>query len=220
MKKIILTVLTALSLFSAKAQFSIGSDLSIVRQIGESKSFWGLAQSVQPSYGLTKKFLFYATLGYTSADKTTNRFTTNALADTITPKKINYSANTEWRTRQFATGIKYYFKGSYDNEEGLNVYGMAGIGVMSIKLTTDYTAGIDTSNYQSFPPYPGEGTVNKLSFDSGLGIEGPLGGNFFWYTEAKAWIPTDKVTSPYLLGSNKVMPIMVGAGLRVLFGHY
>ncbi len=220
MKKWLL-LFAVVSFFNADAQFSISSDLSVMRQFGKQQSFWSLAQNVQLSYAFTRTESLYFSIGNATPHKEIGKYVTQAKVDTFYPKAIGYRATTSWTTRQFSAGLKHYFAGTHNSETGTNIYGIVGVGLMSVKLLTEYSIGIDTVHYQSIVPYAGTKAVNRLSADLGVGIEAPLRGSFYWYAQAKTWIHAGTIPSNLLTQPNdKIVPVMLGAGIRVLIGNY
>lgn len=220
MKKCIAIAALVFLSVPALAQFSIATDINVMRQFGKQQSFWSMAQTVQFSYALKNKESIYLSIGNSTPHDIKDNFITKAKSDTIFPKAIGYVATSSWRTRQFTAGWKHYFTGGYNSEDGLSIYGLAGAGIMSVKISTQFSLGVDTTHYYALTPLAGTQSVNRLSFDVGLGIEKPIMGNFFWYAEAKTWIHKGAFRSPLLARQNeKITPVMIGGGLRILFGY-
>lgn len=220
MKKFVFLLTAIVLIHQVQAQISVASDANLIGQFGGMKSYWGLAQDVKVSYPLGPKTSAYVSVGYAIPNKLKETFRAGAFSPTAEPPVIRYQATTNRQLRQAHFGIIQYLSGSHKAESGTNIYFMAGAGVMSVKLSTSYTANVDTAEYESFRPYAGEGSAESFSIHTGLGVEQPLGGNFFWYAEAKGWIPVTSFSSPYLKEPEKTPAILIGAGIRVLFGYY
>lgn len=219
MKKLLL-LWALLQAVVAQSQLSIGTDLSLARQMRTEENFWSPVQTIRISYPFSNKISAYASLGYANGHETRHPAATTAFYDSVSPRTIRYTAITTWRTRHGSLGLKYYILGSHAAEAGSNIYLLAGVGGMSVKTSTKYSVSVDTSNYMPIIPYQGEGAETTWSYEAGAGYERPLGGNFFWYLEAKTWQPQGTIKSPYLLGEDKSRVLMFGAGLRILFGYY
>lgn len=219
MKQLLLALMVTISL-AAKAQLSVATDLSLARQERIAKTFWSPVQTIKVSYPLSNKLSLYGGIGYANGNESRHPGATTAFYDTISPREIRYTAFTTWRTRHGAAGLKVYLMGSHKAEAGSNIYLLAGVGGMSVKVSTKYSARIDTSNYRPMIPYEGESAETVLSYEAGLGFEQPLGGNFFWYLEAKTWQPQKNISSPYLIREDRSKVMMIGAGMRILFGYY
>lgn len=121
------------------------------------------------------------------------------------------------RFRQLSVGWKRYLKGAPDAGTGWNLYGYAGFGLLLGRIDNLHSQVIDTVTYL-LPVQEGMGHFKRLTFDLAIGWEKPVGGDFYFYTEARAFIPSSDYPSRYLL-VNKNAPFagMLGAGLRILF---
>jgi len=90
---------------------------------------------------------------------------------------------------------------------------------MSGKITNTFNIQPDTSQY-NLPAYPasGSGRLKRLTFDTVLGYEIPIGMSIYLYGEGRAFIPASDYPTKYLV-QNSNAPFLVGAcaGLRVLF---
>jgi hypothetical protein len=121
------------------------------------------------------------------------------------------------RLKHFSVGYKKYFTGGADIEKGHSLYGYAGFGLLPGRIENRHDAAIDTSLYD-LPVLSGTANFKRLTFDLGAGWERPIGGDFFFYAEARVWIPTTDYPSNYLF-QNRNAPFvgMLNAGLRVFF---
>ena len=90
---------------------------------------------------------------------------------------------------------------------------------MFTKVENVFTPAIDTSLYTA-PTLAGSSEFYRLTIDIGGGIEFPIGGNFFLYSDIRTWIPTTDYPSPYLHNDKNVpLPFMIIGGMRILFGY-
>jgi hypothetical protein len=99
----------------------------------------------------------------------------------------------------------------------VNVYYLAGFGLSVPAVTNAFSPGVDTSRYQISSPLEGKGSYKRLSLDLGIGAEQHFGGNIYGYTDVRTSIPTSGYPSPYLPNNNKFAPVMINAGIRILF---
>lgn len=121
------------------------------------------------------------------------------------------------RFKQISIGWKRYLKGTYDSEEGWNLYGIAGFGLLLGRIQNTQSVTTDTSLY-NVPVTGGKDNFKRLTADLGLGWEVHLGGGIYFYTEGKVWIPTTDYPSNYIFINEKApLVISLNAGIRILF---
>lgn len=114
-------------------------------------------------------------------------------------------------------GWRKYLKGSSDIEKGWNIYGFAGFGLLLGDVDNTHSVFIDSVMY-TIPVRSGKASFKRMTFDMGIGWETPIGGDLFFYTEGKVWIPTTGYPSKYILANNNAPFVaMLGAGIRVVF---
>ncbi len=114
-------------------------------------------------------------------------------------------------------GWKHYLKGAYNAEEGWNLYGYAGFGLMFGVAENTHSINIDSASYV-IPVLQGKDKFKRLTFDLGLGYEIPLGGDIYLYMEGRTLIPTTDYPSRYLfINENAPWFGSVNGGLRILF---
>ena len=102
-------------------------------------------------------------------------------------------------------------------KEGYNIYGYAGFGLLLGRMDNSHSVSTDTTLY-NVPVLAGKANFKRLTVDLGLGWEIPIGGDFYFYTEGKVWIPTTNYPSKYIfVNSNAPYVAMLGAGIRILF---
>jgi hypothetical protein len=133
------------------------------------------------------------------------------------PQTVGYSATSTQRFRQVSTGFKQYIKGTYDNEESWNLYGMAGFGLLFGRVENAHNQSIDTSRYiMPQKAIAGTGDFKRLTFDLGAGVEMLLGTSIYLYAEARTWIPASDYPSPYLYNNNLPRTLTLSTGIRIL----
>ena len=177
-----------------------------------------MGQNIITDFHFTKKNGAYIYACYYSGGRFENTLTATAKSQATTPQQINFVNRAKVRLRQFSMGWKHYLHGHIESAR-LNIYGMAGFGIIFGKATNEYTAAIDTTLYD-LPERPvnATGKFKRLSVDLGLGLEYPLGSDIYLYSEGKVWIPASSYPSKYLF-TNDEAPFsgVLSLGLRVLF---
>ena len=200
-------------------RFSVAPDISLMRNFSPKQKFWSLGQTIQFNFHFNSKQSAYAWITYYTPGKFGNDFTATSKSSAVTPLAIPFKASERWRNNEISLGWKHYFKGSYDVETGYNIYSTAGFGLMFTKVENVFTPAIDISLYNT-PTLPGNSEFYRLTIDLGTGIEFPIGGNFFLYSDVRTWIPTTDYPSPYLHSNKNVpLPFMISGGMRILFGY-
>ena len=214
-----LAVFTATASISQQSypQFGLATDLGVQRNFKKEQRYWAIGHTVTANFHLTHKEGVYVMFAYHSNGKFSNRVTATAKLPATLPQTINYTNEANMRIKQFTIGYKKYLKGAADAEKGWNLYGFAGFGLLLGKVNNTHSTVIDTVDY-NVPVRSGEANFKRLTFDLGLGWELPLGGDFYFYTEAKAAVPASDYPSKYIF-VNKNAPFTgwLGAGLRILF---
>lgn len=203
----------------AQIRFSMAQDISLMRNFSPKQKFWALGATLQANFHFNKKQTAYAWLNYYTPGKFRNDFIATAKSQAIIPSSIRYRASASWRNNEVSFGWKHYFRGSYDAEEGWNLYTLAGFGLMFTKVENIFSPAVDTSRY-NIPVWSGTSKFYRLTLDLGAGVEFPIGGNFFLYGDLRTWIPTSDYPSPYLHNNKNVpLPFMASGGMRILFGY-
>jgi hypothetical protein len=203
----------------AQIRISVAPDLSLMRNFSPKQKFWSLGQTIQFNFHFNAKQSAYAWLTYYTPGKFENNFNAIAKSQTTTPSVIPFKASAKWRNNEVSVGWKHYFKGSYDAEAGYNIYSTAGFGLMFTKVENVFAPAIDTSLYTT-PTLSENSEFYRLTIDLGTGVEFPIGGNFFLYSDVRTWIPTSDYPSPYLHNNKNVpLPFMISGGMRILFGY-
>lgn len=217
---IILTAVFVLfnkNVFSQAKGFSITTDLDIQRSFKKEQQYWAVGQTAQVQFHFTQKETIYFWFAYYSNGKFSNDLTASAKNISTNPQTINYLNDARMRFKHLSLGWKHYFKGTYDADQAWNLYSYAGFGLMLGQINNSQSVPVDTSVYY-VPVLNGKATFKRLTFDLGLGWEVNLGGDIYFYNEARVWIPTTDYPSNYIL-INQNAPVMgsLNFGIRILF---
>ena len=222
MKKVLLVLCVNLILHSslfAQVEFSLGTGVAGLRNFSPQQQFWAIGQTVQANFHFLPKESAYASLDYYTEGKFKNNFVATTRPPFAPPFQIPFTATGRLTYRQLSIGWKQYFKGTYNAENEINIYGVAGFGFLFAKVRNQFSPAIDTSRYFVATRPTIESRFRRLTFDLGLGAELPLGGNFFGFADVRTWLPASSRPSPYLHNQQDVpLALTASAGLRVLFG--
>jgi hypothetical protein len=203
--------------FSQPTQFSIATDLGLQRSFKKGQQYWAGGHTIQAQFHFTPKEGAYAWVSYYTNGKFSNNVTATAKSTVTVPQQINYVNNALMRFKQVSIGWKKYLKGTFDIEEGWNIYGYAGFGLILGRVENTHSVSIDTVVY-NVPVRLGIGNFKRLTVDLGLGWEIPLGADIFLYAEGRVWIPTTGYPSKYIfVNANAPLVGMINAGIRILF---
>lgn len=210
-------VVLAANTLAQPVQFSICTDLGFQRSFKKEQRFWAAGHTTQCNFNINRKDVIYFLFGYFTEGKFKNNVTATAKSPLTTPQQIGYTNRATMRFKQFSLGWKKYLKGTFDAEEGWNLYGIAGLGLLFGRVDNNHSATIDTSLYDT-PVYSGKAGFKRLTLDVGLGWEVPVGGDFFFYTEGKLWIPTTDYPSKFIfINDDAPLAAVLSAGIRILF---
>jgi len=200
-------------------RFSILPDISLMRNFSPGQRFWALGETVQGNVHFSPKETMYGWLTYYTPGKFKNNHSADAKLNTTSPLSIPFRSTSRWRNNEFSLGWKHFFKGAFDNENTINIYSIAGFGLMFTKVENLFNTSIDTTQY-NVPLLSGKNKFYRLTLDLGVGAEYPLGADFFIYSDLRTWIPTSDYPSKYLASNKNVpLPLMISAGLRILFDY-
>jgi len=220
LKKSIISILLILVLKPASSQlthYSIATDLAILRNFKKEQQFWVVGQTILANFHLTSKDGIYTWFAYYTNGKFKNNLTATAKSSVAQPQQIAYINDAKMRIKHFSIGWKKYLKGTSDEEKEWNLYGFAGFGLMLGRIENIHSVVIDTTVYNT-PVRSGKANFKRLTFDLGFGWEIPVGGDFYFYAEAKTLIPASDYPSKYIfVNNNAPMTGVLSAGLRVLF---
>jgi hypothetical protein len=214
---LILFVLSFTTALSQRPQFSLATDVSLLRSFKKEQRYWAVGQTVHFHFHLTPKDGIYAWIAYYSDGKFRNALTASAKSPATTPSQINYQNRAQLRFKHVSLGWKHYLKGTPSSEKHYNLYGYAGFGLMIGRIINTHSPVIDTAVY-IVPVFSGKANFKRLTFDLGLGVEVPVGGDIYLYFEGRALVPTTDYPSKYLF-VNKDAPFtgVANLGLRILF---
>jgi len=179
--------------------------------------YWAVGQTVHIHIHFSPKDGMYTWISYYSEGKFSNDLSASAKLPATIPQQINYVNNAVMRFKHFSVGWKHYIKGAYNTEESWNLYGYAGFGLLLGRVINTHSIAIDTADY-FVPVRNGEANFKRLTLDLGLGWETYLGGDLYFYTEGRLWVPTTDYPSKYIF-VNKNAPLVatLNFGLRILF---
>lgn len=199
------------------ARLSVASDISVQRNFKPQQKYFAFGHTTKFILHLTPKESIYTWIAFYSRGHFHNNVTAVAKSPLTIPQTINYTNRARMGLKQFSLGYHRYLKGQPDIEEGWNLYGYAGFGLVFGRVLNAQSIAIDT-NTHTVPVRNGEGNFKRLTVDLGIGWEKPLVGDFFFYTEARVWIPTTDYPSKYIfVNDNAPFVGMLCAGLRILF---
>jgi hypothetical protein len=218
-KSIILFFFSALlgvCAFSQQARLSLSSDFSLQHAFKKDQRYWGFGQTVSAQLNLSPKDAAYIGFCYYSKGKVSNEVEAIAKSSATLPAQIAYTNRGEIGFKQISVGWRHYLKGNYANEEW-NLYGMLGFGLMFGSAKSTASTAIDTSLYD-VPVLPGKGNFKRLTYDLGLGFEQPMGGDIFFYSEIKTFIPATDYPNKHLYVNDKApLTAYLNLGFRILF---
>ena len=216
---LLLTICAFSQIVFSQTRVSIETAVSFQRSFKKDQRFWAFGQDVIINWHFTPRSGAYASVSYYSNGNFKNHLSATAKSSATSPQEIFFINKAKLRLEQISFGWKHYFIGTNDAETGWNVYSITGFGLIFGKATNNYSATIDTSLYNAPQrPVDGSGHFKRLTLDLGLGWEIPLGGDIYFYSEGKVWIPTTEYPSKYLfVNNNAPLTAMGSAGLRILF---
>ena len=219
MKKILLLILWLGGYQGLQAQdaFSIATDISVLGSFTSGQRFFAIGQSVQGNFYLNKKQSIYALLCYYTKGQSRNSLTAVARDPFTLPQTMDFNATSTQRFRQISTGLRQYLKGTYDDEQSWNLYGMAGFGLLFGRVENKYNQSIDADRYiLPQKAIAGTGDFKRLTFDLGAGAEMMIGSSIYLYTEARTWIQASDYPSPYLYNNHLPRTVSLSTGMRIL----
>ena len=198
-------------------RFSTASDLGLQRSSKKGQQYWAGGHTIQVQFHFAPKDGAYAWISYYTNGKFSNNVTATAKSPATSPQQINYVNKALMRFKHISIGWKRYLKGTFNTEEGWNIYGYAGFGVILGRIENTHSVSIDTVVYK-VPVRVGKANFKRLTLDLGIGWEIPLGADVFFYAEGRAWIPTTDYPSKYIfINDNAPLVCMINAGIRILF---
>ena len=219
-KPLFISLVLLSSVFIAASQpvrFSFATDLGLQRSFKKTQRYTAIGHTVFSHLHFTAKQGVYGSFVYFSAGRFTNDLTATAKSSSTIPQQLAYQNKAEMRFKEISLGWKQYIKGRYDQTEGWSLYGTAGFGLMLGRITNTHSIAIDTSQYD-LPVFSGKTNFKRLTLDLALGWEIPIGADIFFYTEARAFVPTTDYPSTHLfVNDNAPFAAAAVAGLRIIF---
>jgi len=203
--------------FSQEPRFGLATDLSMLRSFKKEQRFWAIGQTINFNFHFTSRDGAYAWLSYYTKGEFSNDLAATAKSGTTVPQQIHYQNSSEMRLKHISLGWKRYLKGASDIETKWSLYGYSGFGLMFGRILNTHSVPIDTSDY-IVPVQSGKAKFKRLTFDLGAGFEKPIGGDIYFYLEARVLIPTTDYPSEYLLvNDNAPLTAAANFGFRILF---
>ena len=198
-------------------QLSIATDIGVQRSFRPEQQFWAFGHTLQVQVHASYTDAIYFWLSYYTNGKFKNELQATAKSPATIPQQIDYINNARMGFQQFSIGWKKYLKGNYAIEEGWNLYAYGGFGILFGNVSNQQSAAIDTAQYY-IQVKPGEGKFKRITLDLGLGVEFPIGGEYYIYSEGRLWVPASDYPSKYLY-VNDDSPVvgMFNLGIRILF---
>jgi hypothetical protein len=168
-------------------------------------------------FHLTPKNGVYVLFAYYSPGGFKNNLTATAKSAVTNPQQINFINKGKMSLKELSIGWRKYLKGRPDLETGWSLYSNAGFGLLLGRVDNSHSPLTDTALY-AVPVLSGKADFKRLTLDLGLGWEVPIGGDLYFYTEGKVWIPTTNYPSKYIfVNSNAPLVGMLSAGIRIIF---
>jgi len=196
---------------------SIATDIGIQRNFKKEQLYWAFGHNTQAIFHLNPKDGIYVGFAYYSNGKFKNNLTAPAKSTFTIPRQVDYINSARMQLKQFSVGWRTYLKGTADAEKDWNLYGYAGFGLLLGKVGNTHSVTIDSALY-TIPVLSGEASFKRLTLDLGVGVEIPLSGDFFFYTEGRVWVPTTDYPSSFIfINTNAPLVAVLGVGLRIIF---
>lgn len=219
-KKILISFLSCfllLGVYAQNVQFSLSTDVSVLRSFKKFQRFWSVGQTVTGLFNFGPKDGVYAWIAYYSTAQFSNYPTAYAKTIGTIPQQVDYMNRVQIGLKHTSIGWRHYFKGAFDLEEGWSIYGYGGFGILFGTVTNTHSVTIDTASYD-VPVLAGKDNFTRLTLDLALGYEIPLGGNIFFYAEGRTLLPTTEYPTGYLLVNNRApLTASLNTGIRILF---
>ncbi len=196
---------------------SVATDVGVQRNFKKEQLYSAIGHTTYFIVHLTPKDAVYTSFAYYSNGNFKNNVTATAKSPLTTPQQVNYINSASMRLKQFAIGWRKYLKGTADAEKGWNLYTYAGFGILLGSVENTHSVSIDSAMY-ALPVRSSLGKFKRLTLDLGVGWEMPIANDFFFYTDARVWVPTTDYPSNYIFVNNNAPLVgMLGIGLRIIF---
>ena len=214
---LIFALLVSITLFAQFPRFSMATDVGLQRNFKKEQNYLVIGHNTMPIFHLSMKDAVFVSFSYYGYGKYTNSAVALAKSPVVIPQEQHYTNSGRMRAKEFTIGWRRYLVGDFERNDKLNFYGSAAFGVMFGKVINTHNISIDTVDYH-VPVRQGVAKFKRLTVDLALGGEHAVGGDFYFYMEARVWIPTTDYPSKYLfVNDNAPFMGMIGAGFRLLF---
>ncbi len=198
-------------------RIAISTDFTVQHNLSPDQKYWAIGQNLRGEWKLVFPSPVYVGFSYYTKGNFSNQLTAAAKDPATVPAGINYINKGSMRFSHLTVGLKHYIIGSWEAEQDWNLYGLTGLGVLMGRTSNVHSEIIDTNQYQ-LPVLSGSRRFSRLTLDLGAGIEIPMGGDMYLYSEAKTFIPLTYFPSQYLLNYKyNPLTLNLGIGVRVLF---
>lgn len=196
---------------------SINTDVGLFRNFQPQQQFTTVGNTVILNLHFNPKQSFYIWYSNMLNGKFSNQFLATAKSPIVYPQEIAVTNNAKLKFKQLSIGFKKYLVGDCAIENGWSLYSFAGFGLQMGQISNTQSVPVDTAAYM-VPVQNGSAHYKRLTLDLGIGAEVPIGGDLYFYTEARTAVPASDYPSPYFL-NNKNAPFTgsMHAGIRILF---
>jgi hypothetical protein len=100
------------SSLGAAAQFSVGTDGMVMRNVDGRYAFYTFGQTIKTEYHGWQKINPFVSFGYYSPARYLRLFDATAKSPATNPQTSQFRVRTTLRLRHFTIGAKYYLRGS------------------------------------------------------------------------------------------------------------
>ena len=208
---------SSLGAVAQTTQFSLATDVDVIYSFRKQQKFWTIGQTIAGHLHFTPKDGAYAMFSYSGNGKFRNQLEATANDVSTVPQQFDFVNKATMSFYHVSLGWKRYFVGTYNNENGWNLYGYAGFGLVLGKIFNAQSPPVDTFTYHS-PVMAGRSSFRRLTIDFAGGFEVPAGGGVYFYTEGRMLVPATDYPNKYLLIYNDAPLIgSVNLGVRILF---
>ena len=195
----------------------MATDIALQRNFKIEQKYLVVGHNTMVIFHLSQQHAVFSSFSYYGNGKYSNNVTATAKSPLTLPQEQSYINSGRMRAKEFTLGWRRYLIGDFERNDRFNLYGSAAFGLMLGRVNNSHNIFIDSNNYH-LPVQPGLARFKRLTVDLALGAEHAVGGDFYFYMEARAWIPTTDYPSKHLfVNDNAPFMGMLGAGFRLLF---
>jgi hypothetical protein len=202
----------------AQQAVSVGTNLSLLRNFTKQQNFTTIGQTVEVDLHMTSQWSLYSLVSYHVKGKYDNTLLATKRDPLSSAQDFDFTNISRLGYNQFSIGLKHYLQGAYNSEGLLNLYGTAGLGLLTGRLENRFSQSIDTAVYL-IPTQAVEGDhkFRRLTLDIALGAEVDVASSFYIYGEVKTWLKASTNPSPYLYNNKTPEVLLLNVGVRILF---